>query len=457
MISNITAGRTKRTRKAPPERHRWTDEWLIAKGQPLLTLVDEVLALIASREQRRRARRATDAVNHRALVNVIVSNLAYAVLMPPPTGKLAISTRNTTALTRYENRALGSKPLRALFEALEDLGLMSRHYSIRRGEASSIWPLKRFADEVQRLGVTLGDFGRDPNEEVILLARSKPRPDGATKRRARIDYTDTATTVRYRAQVRNLNAFLASADITFDDDGAEPQVDCQQRGLRRHFTVLEDQPERFDQNGRLFGGFWMNIKSHRRARIRINKEPVTELDYSSMFTRLAYAELGARPPKGDLYAIEGASEHRSGIKMAMNVFLFDTNPRRPKWPSEMGLGVATDFEALNGSVPEAAAYEALLPKGWTVSVTRKAILKKHPALKPAWGHGLGHRLMFEESRLMLAVLEHLRSQGISALPLHDAIIVPRSSTEVARRAMEQLGKQLTGVDLPVSEKTGPPR
>ncbi len=460
MRKNSTTQNTGRGRTSPPERHRWVDQWLVAKGQPLQTLVDGVVALVALREERQglrqRARRPTDAINHLASINVIVSNLAYAVLVPPPTGKLAISTRSTTG-TRYDNRALGPKPLRALLGSLEDLELLECGWTKRRGESSSIRPLSRCMEMVHRLGVTLADFGRDEGEEVIVLARNTPRPQGAAKHREMIAYTDTKATTAYRAQVRGLNTFLASADVAFEDDGLAPAIDCHQRGLRRHFTILKDQPERFDQGGRLFGGFWMAMKSDRRAGIRINSEPVVELDYSSMFTRLAYATLGASPPAGDLYAIDGASDHRSGIKMAMNIFLFDTNLSRSKWPSEIGVGMGSDREAFDGTVPAATAYDGLLPKGWTVAVTRKAILKQHPALKPAWGRGLGYRLMFEESRIMLAVLESLRAQNIPALPLHDALLVPRSSSLTARLAMEQLSKQITGIELPVSEKSVHPQ
>ena len=80
------------------------------------------------------------------------------------------------------------------------------------------------------------------------------------------------------------------------------------------------QDQRFDQSGRLYGGFWQNLKTARRRHIRINGEPVTALDYGSMFTRLAYAELGATPPAGDLYAIPGLEAYRSGVKRAMNCF-----------------------------------------------------------------------------------------------------------------------------------------
>ncbi len=158
MRKNSTKQNTQRE-LTPPERHRWVDQWLVAKGQPLRTLVDEIAALIAHHEEqqvlRKRARRTVDAANHHTSINVIVSNLAYTVLMPPPTGRLAISTRNAKGMTRYDNRALGPKPLRALLGTLDDLGLIEYGWSKKRGEASSLWPSSRFTENVHRLGVTL--------------------------------------------------------------------------------------------------------------------------------------------------------------------------------------------------------------------------------------------------------------------------------------------------------------
>ncbi len=57
-----------------------------------------------------------------------------------------------------------------------------------------------------------------------------------------------------------------------------------------------------------------------------------DLDFASMFPRLAYASVGVTPPAGDLYALDGlGSEHRSALKLAMNALLFD-DYRRRSWP-----------------------------------------------------------------------------------------------------------------------------
>src|SRR5215510_1881250 len=78
------------TKPPRPVQHRWFDQWLIAKGEPLKRLVAEIAQIVESRDQRQRARRPDDGKNHHRMVEGIACNLAYAVLNPPPTGRLAV-------------------------------------------------------------------------------------------------------------------------------------------------------------------------------------------------------------------------------------------------------------------------------------------------------------------------------------------------------------------------------
>jgi len=176
------------------------------------------------------------------------------------------------------------------------------------------------------------------------------------------------------------------------------------------------------------------------------------LDYGSMFTRLAYAALEETAPEGDLYAIPGLEGYRSGVKMAMNVFLFDETDRRTKWPREMGVGKGTDDDAAAVPDGEAASYDARLPAGWTVARTKRAILEKHPHLAGAWGRGSGYRLMNLESDILVMVLLDLLDQNIPALGLHDGLMVQASRKDEAVAAMERAALKMAGVSIPIGEK-----
>lgn len=442
------------SRKPPkPVQHRWFDQWLIARGQPLKQLVTDILQVVESREQRVRARRPDDQNNHQRMIEGVVCNLAYATLSPSPTGWLAVNTRNgAEGKSRYDNRAFG-KPYRELLDLLAEEDLLERQISgAIRGEVSSIRPTQRFADMVQPLALKLVDFASDPSREVILLSRVARSYSAETRRTSKlkklIDYDDTLISQAYRVAVRELNAFLDAADIEFLDDGMEPLVDPHSRMLTRRFTIFDEQVTGFDQVGRLFGGFWMTLKRERRKQIRINGEPVAELDFSSMFTRLAYADLLLPAPEGDQYAIPGLEAHRDGVKLAMNCFLFDESLKRRSWPQDMSFGLETGGEVATGD----DASENKLPDGWSVARTKKAILSIHPALGRAWGRGLGYRLMWRESEILMAVLRELIDRGIPALGLHDGLLVPVSSTASVLQVMRTVSKQVVGVELPCSVK-----
>jgi hypothetical protein len=56
------------------------------------------------------------------------------------------------------------------------------------------------------------------------------------------------------------------------------------------------------------------LKKERRANIRINGEPIADLDFKNMFARLAYASVGQEPPEGDLYDVSGFLEGNRPIR-----------------------------------------------------------------------------------------------------------------------------------------------
>lgn len=420
-----------------PARHRWLDEWQGASGPALVRLVGETVALLAQYEAetgaRQRKRREADERRHRTAVEAVVANLAYAVLMPPETGRLAVSLRHgDRGARRYDNPAFGKtfSGLLGLLDALEVLSL--RGPSSMWREASSIAPTPTFAGRVQRAGITVSDFGRLPGEEPILLKRKHGRggPTSSTVA-GLVDYPDTGATVAMRETVQGLNAFLDGAAVSFVDDGGGA-VDHRQRRMLRHFVLLpDDEVPRFDRAGRLFGGFWQNLRRDRRAGIRIEGEPVVDLDFASMFPRLAYASTGTAAPEGDLYAIEGLGpEHRPALKLAVNTLLFD-DFRRTSWPIPE-----------NDEAPR-------LPPDWTVARTKAAILKLHPPLRGCFGVGLGFSLMHTESVILIHALGEMRARGIVGLGLHDGLLLPRSRAHEGMAVMEDVARVITSQTLPV--------
>jgi hypothetical protein len=141
------------------------------------------------------------------------------------------------------------------------------------------------------------------------------------------------------------------------------------------------------------------------------------------------------------------------VKLAFNIFLFDSKRARRKWPAEMGIGLGTDADAKASPNSEAARFEGLLPAGWeSTKRLRTAILDKHPALGKAFGRRLGYGLMFTESQVLMAVLEELMQRGIVALPLHDGLLCAQSRKEEAAEVMRLKAIEVAGAAIPVEEK-----
>ena len=177
--------------------------------------------------------------------------------------------------------------------------------AVQNRRTSTIAATEWFVRLMAEKGVSEADFGRHKGQELIVLAKTERdfRRDaegnyGPHKKSIWVDYRDTEETRAYRREMEHLNDFLDQADIEFIPDGLLPKVCPSERTLRRYFScAVRPRKDAFQRNGRIFGGFWLNLKKGRRKNIRISGEPVALLDFSSMFVRLAYATVGQEPPQ----------------------------------------------------------------------------------------------------------------------------------------------------------------
>jgi hypothetical protein len=426
-------------------RDRWFNPWLCAKGDGLKSLVESFVVGLQTHEKhtdaRKRARRPNDIETLRRVVEVVVANLALACLDPPETGRIAISFRKGNGRSRYDDPALSTLVIKDALTKWQEYEAVSMHIGSRQQRLSTIAPTQWFANRVADYKVSIDDFGTSEEEEIIILKRKNTSPEQGWSINNRADwedYEDTGNSTALRAELRALNKFLKGADLGFAADGKHPSVNTRERTLRRYFTVFPKQPVTFDQNGRLFGGWWLNLKSGRRANLRIEGESPVIVDYASMFGRLAFAHVGVQPPEGDLYDLTGlldgysrdVKDHRSGVKKVFNAMLFGG-----------GMGKR---------LPSGA--REYLPAKVTVDQVRRAITDRNPELAALFGSNVGYRLMFVESQILMTVLGLLMARNIVALPLHDGLMVGVSKGEEAAKAMIEGAKSVTGFRFPVDLK-----
>ena len=404
----------------------------LTSTHPLVTAIADNLASTYELvwRQRKRQIKAADKANVQILLRTIFANFAKLAAEGRRPLTIGVSLRaSKRKRTRYDRRELSGLP--RLLEALDAVpGVLSLQKSRQKGIASAVTASAGLCETIRRFRFRPDHFGQAEGRETIWLTKAGDRDYVAgTASRELIDYADTPETKRLRAEMATINEALRGAEMQMLPDGGKPALTLL-RELRRYFNTPSGE-ERFDSGGRLFGGWWQDLDSNRRSAIRLAGEPIVDLDFASMFLRLAYLEAGERPPDGDLYAaVPGLSDARwrKGVKMTASAMFFRTT-RMARLPSD--------------------AKQHLPPRASCAHV-RAAILTAHPAIAPIFESGVGLRFMFLESQILVAAMLRLISQGVTAvLPMHDGLMCPQSNAAQAEQAMRDASAQIVGIELPI--------
>ncbi|MER9935128.1 hypothetical protein [Mesorhizobium sp. M0088] len=404
----------------------WFDPWATSQGPNLkalsATITKLVLQATAKGPQARiRQPRMEQVERVTNIVSCLVANLAAMHQGHPENRRLAIPLRHTSQ-SRYDRKGFGHLP--HVVDAMAAQGLVLKHPAHIKKRRTGIEATGSLLDAL--LSGTVAEVGRAEGEEIIwLTARMGRDAIGHKLPRQLVDYVDTEETHRLRTEMEEVNTFLATQRLELQGN--------RQAGFRltRRFTLRKvTDPHTFNLHGRLYGGFWESMPKSLRGDLRINGEPIADLDFASMFPRLAYSLVGAEPPEGDLYALPGLEGHRAGVKAGFAAMLSSSN----------------EMTRLPSDVKDA------LPVGWTGRRFAEAIGLKHPALVPLFGMDIAMDLMFTESSILVAVLLRLARMGIAALPMHDGIMVAARHCEAAKKAMLERAAARSRVSIPVVVK-----
>lgn len=377
---------------------------------------------------RARARRDNDRRNYRLAVDAIACNLLVAAMvgtdaqLSVPRGHAAMWSAARYRTSVYGQHFLDILDLLKRLKLIEQVATGFR-FSQRARQLTAIRPTPALAYYLPLGKAEWTDFRSEREPEVIILKAERDDDGQAVP----IDYADTRWTNRWRREVEAINGWLATAPISVRGDSeAKARVDRDgqpidpyRRSIHRTFNNAD-----WNAGGRLFGGFWMTMERTERFRaIRIAGEEIVNVDYSSLFPRLAYVRARAGQPEDDLYDISGDGTCRDGWKKLINALLFATKPLGA-WPEETRGG---------------------FPSGTKLKDALVAIKLKHSAIAPLFEQGLGFKLMRQESDLLVSLVTALFKSGITALPLHDSVLVAQSHAETAKDFLEREFMLRTGI------------
>ena len=417
-----------RTTRRPNRNAIIFDPQRRAAATELKTAIRVLATFLEQRELALRLRQRRRAAEAHAGFGLAVEALSCNLggLLASASDWLLAIPRNSGAMWgngRYRSPVYGQHFLDALeVMAHADIGLIddiARGYGFAgsQPQRSTVRPTRRLLDHLPSHLLAWSAFKRDDDPEVLIL---KGRKDPTTGDADLIDYPETAATRRLRKQVQRINAYLRAAPLvvlpneTARTDDGQP-IDFTRRTVHRIFNN-----ESWEQGGRLYGAFWETMRREDRYRLlRIGTkacpkgEPIGNVDYGQLFTRLAYLEVGQTPPDDDLYDITGDGSCRDGWKQLLNAMLLTNRPL--------------------GNWPEGASKA--FPSGMRLRDTVSAIRERHAPIAHLFGTGAGIRLMLKESEMLIASVLQLFRRGITALPLHDSVLCAVSDTSIAEGTM----------------------
>lgn len=289
-----------------------------------------------------------------------------------------------------------------------------------RGKKTTFNAGPKLLERMNESGVSLGDIGRKPTPGGQLeLKGSKAGPDQS---RPILPFKDTPEVIGLVRQVNQLNDLFQGASLSQVSSDCAP-LDISRRSVKRSFL-----DGAFNRGGRLKGAaFWFDVeKTRRRKVLLIDDEPIAELDLKSATPTIAYALEGVSLPHDPYMPPEFCKVPRDVMKKAFMKFLWDTPKKGARLPQEVA-------KHISGNAKLYRVLDALKRHNGPIADYLYADEPK------------GAELMFLESEIIIEATFRCYAEGVTALPLHDALLVPLSKKEKARECFSQAFEDRLGV------------
>ena len=252
-----------------------------------------------------------------------------------------------------------------------------------------------------------------------------------------IPYLETEQTREMRRRLAKHNEALSALNITSEAfDLSRPALLARGRPImpirRALYRVFNGD---FLHGGRLYGGFWQNLRSEHRKELAIEGERVVEVDYRHLHPDLLHAAFG-RVLDFDAYCIEGVA--RTHCKLAFQMLLNCSTKQAAIGAMAAALHASDD--RLDFAFAKQRAREIL-----------KALEKRHQAIDLAFYQVIGRRLQKVDSELILRVMDCCATENIVGLPVHDSLIVPQGSAQrvgsIMNEQLERIRDQLRRIGI----------
>lgn len=252
----------------------------------------------------------------------------------------------------------------------------------------------------------LAQHPEDNSETIILKDENKKL----------VDYKDDQRSATAREELRLINELLAKTKIEVSKEALKSGSKVITLTRKRVFRVFNNND--FWAGGRVYGGFWQEIKREYRKTIKINGENVTELDYKTNHPSMIYRTSTNKPIPADCYAVEGFD--RDIAKSAMMMMINNATKE-----AAIKALVSDIKKKLNKTIIHEDARRVI-----------ESLEELHEAILPyLYDPKLALTLQTIEGEIEVDILFKLMKEDIPCLPIHDSFIVAVKHRERLRTAM----------------------
>ena len=389
----------------------------------------DILDQLIENEQRVRARRKKDLENYEFALKVVLSALMLA--KAETNGGWVY---RSVSKKSFANSVIKGDNFNHLIQELDRNGYIeivkgSNHKApfsagFVPGIATRFKASNALVKRWKQRGFSIKDirhhFKQQPSlKEIRLKAMSqRQRNQKAVGKNLPVPRTNQVNVIN--AQLVSINRFLLEQSF----DGMEFL------GLRRIFNEGDHHDFNWNMGGRLYAigeDNYQRLKKADRLKLKINNEPVVELDINASYLRILHGLRGfPLPESSDIYSVP--TLHRSMVKAWISSTLGHTNFHRA-WPTR----TLDELKKDGLSVSKKQTYPAVQ----SLVLEHYAVLRDWPTCGIRWSH-----LMFEEAEAMIEVIKTLRDRNVPSLPVHDSLIVPKSTGPLAKETIERVFSDL---------------
>ena len=196
----------------------------------------------------------------------------------------------------------------------------------------------------------------------------------------------------------------------------------------------------FEHGGRFYGPEWQWRKKTLRPSIKIDGQPIVELDYSSFHPTILYAQVGEQF-RDDLYRVRGYPFDGEFDRQFLKTVLLTR------------INCKNNVTAAR-RIQQDINFGKLHKPAWLGDVRKlvDAVTDRNTPIKHLFTERTGARLQRVDSEITEAILLHFLSLGTPALPIHDSYIVQSKFMDELHQIMESVFSKYFGMLCKIDQK-----